>query len=184
MFLDVCVMFTISVNRTKLDPRARIGMFLMFKPNVKDCIVSYLNSHCIHISRNVIFYEDKFHFKTISQENSIDKMITPVFEKIKDYDFDLTVHKSKNLNDNIDSENHITHAQNIDDPDNLNKSDSIDTEQAFDSASEQNCPRRSTRHNNVPAYLQDFQSSFTKTEKKTRYCIKGHVSMARLSSFK
>jgi len=112
-------------------------------------------------------------------------MITPVFEKIKDYDFDLTVHKSKNLNDNIDSENHIMHAQKIDDPDNLNKSDSIDTEQAFDSASEQNCPRRSTRHNNVPAYLQDFQSSFaTKTEKKTRYSIKGHVSMARLSSFK
>jgi len=139
-----------------------------------------LKSHSIHVSRYVILYENKFPFKTISHEDSVDKITTHVL----DYDFDLTIPNC--LSDKSIYENNELQDENTSDSTRLNNGPDIDFGQTFDSILEQNHPRRFTRHKIAPAYLQDFQTSFTtRTRMKSRYPIEAHISLGRLSpSFK
>ena len=129
-----------------------------------------LKSHSIHVSRNVIFYENKFPFKTISHEDSVDKIATPIL----DYDFDLIIPNC--LSDKGVFENNELQEENT------SGSTRLNNEPDIDSKLEQNHLRRSTRHKTAPAYLQDFQTSFAiKTGMKSRYPIEAHISLARLS---
>ena len=110
VFGCLCYVSTISANRTKLDPRARSGLFLGLKQNVKGYIVYDLKSHDIHVSRNVVFYESQFPFKTQIHANFPKNDTTvSIPEQTNTYDLDLP--QAIIPNNDCDTENDVVHNQ-------------------------------------------------------------------------
>jgi len=182
IFGCLCYAFTITANRTKLDPKTKPGLFLNLKPNVKGYVIYDLSSHCIHVSRNVIFYEEQFPFKTKQLQKNLTSMNNSTFEQTNNYVSNLVDFQYDVLKDDCNSENNTT--QNTNHIDTQDEIKINNNEQ--DSNLERPLPKRSTWPKSIPTYLQDFHTSLlTKTEKKTRYPIDVYVSLARLSpSFK
>ena len=181
VFGCLCYVSTISANRTKLNSRVRSGLFLGLKQNVKGYIVYDLKSHEIHVSRNVVFYESQFPFKTQIHANFPKNDTTvSIPAQINTYDLDLP--QASIPNNDCDTENDVVHNQNDIDHTVSNESDATQLEQTIDSGIEDNFLRRSIRHKTVPAYLKDFHTSFiTKSDSNSRYPIDAYVSLARLS---
>lgn len=61
-----CLSYATSLHahRTKFQPRARKAVFIGYKEGTKGFILDDLENHDIFISRNVVFYETTFPFKS------------------------------------------------------------------------------------------------------------------------
>ena len=70
-----CFVSTLTMHRKKLDPRARMGVFLGHRSGTKGYLVYDLDSNNCVVSRNVTFHEHNFPFKTA--QVAPDTCITP-----------------------------------------------------------------------------------------------------------
>jgi len=176
---------TISTNHTKLDLGARKDLILGLKPNVKGYIIYDLESHIIHVSRNVVFYENKFPFIDRIYDNFIgNDVIASALEQSYVFDFDIT--RPNASSDVFGIDNNIICHQSSDNPIDLIEPVTTDAEQNSNPSIKENLPRRSFRQKTAPAYLKDFQTSFIdESEKKSKYPINVYISLAKLCpSFK
>ena len=71
-----CFASTLSYSKTKLDPRARQGIYLGHKPGIKGYIVFDIKTKEFLVSRNVVFHENCFPFQQQTGSES-DKFIYP-----------------------------------------------------------------------------------------------------------
>jgi hypothetical protein len=65
VFGCLCFNSTLSQNRNKLDTRAVKYVFLCFQNGTKGFIVLNLKTRAVSVSRNVVFYEKIFPFKSV-----------------------------------------------------------------------------------------------------------------------
>ena len=179
MFGCLCYISTLNANRKKLDPRAKPGLFLGFKSNMKGYIVYDLHTHDINISRNVIFCENQF--PNIKHEigNSTQTNFSNDHNLNIMHDFPV-IDANAIIENNPTIDNHI---------DNQALEPAIDNQidnQALEPIVEQTNVRRSTRPRVPPAYLNDFHvNSASSVNFKVRHPIESYVSFAQLSpSFK
>jgi len=155
----LCYMQTISAKRSKVEPRARSGIFFGFSPHTKGYVVFDLKSHAIKVSCNVLFYEDVFpNCYNINDTITDSNIFLPINEP---------------CNSSFDCDDHIENFEYYEQPDN-----NISTEQAT-------CPeipqRNSTRTKSIPTYLKDYHTDLA-CIKTTKYPIQSYISLSRLST--
>jgi len=75
----MCYSNTLATNRKKLDNRASTRVFLGFEPNTKGYAFLNLKNHKIEISRQVIFYENRFPYNLDKEsENTFSDLSLPI----------------------------------------------------------------------------------------------------------
>jgi len=78
VFGFLCFPSTHFANRKKLDLRATTSVFQGFKSHTKVYVIFYLKTRVISVSRNVIFYEDCFHFNVQDSHDLITILPIPI----------------------------------------------------------------------------------------------------------
>ncbi|XP_019460152.1 PREDICTED: uncharacterized protein LOC109359913 [Lupinus angustifolius] len=155
----------------KLDPRARKCIFLDHKTGTKGYLLFDLHNREIFLSRNVVFYEKLFPYKTNEPYDSLTNEGTE-----NELGFlDLVPQPTIGLLDNVGDGTYETHIENapLDNPTNGQAINSHHT----------HGQRKSEHIRHPPNYLQDFYSNMMNTKgTKIQYPIYVVLSYQSLST--
>lgn len=165
VFRCLCYIFTITANRKKFDHRAKIGIFLDFKPNTQIYIVYDLWYHGISVVRNVILYEVEFPYTKFFEENKNPSLIS------------LPIHRNNQTTYVIDFMEINTKMETI------NNHNIIEIEvdnTKHESIIDQTVLKIFTRDRVTLAYFHDFSTTLASCNSKVRYPIKSFISLVRL----
>ena len=184
-----CFASTLSHNRRKLDPRARRCVYLGHRSGVKGFLVYDLATHEVIVSRNVIFHEKCFPFKTACISSDTSNFVIPAAHNgldstdITSY-FPYTSHSAPPPS---------SHAPPSPLP-NLSQSPTAATHNSASASPPDTSPipdfpvRRSQRQRKTPSYLQDFHCALSSSTvmdqdstKSILYPISQYVSYSHLS---
>jgi hypothetical protein len=158
---------TLQAYRTKFDSRARKCVFIGYKDGTKGYILYDLHSHNIFLSRNVVFYESNFPFKTVPEPTASNHSPTfPLYDDPLDISHQPCVDTSPLSTGLSDSTSTSPIDQTLDStptPISINPASPTSPFQHNPQADNSLPPplpsRVSTRSTRPPVYLQDYHCS-------------------------
>ena len=173
MFGSLCFASSIPIHRNKFDSRSRQCVFIGYRLDIKGYKLYDLESKTIFVSRDVQFHETIFPFRSPSSLPPLPNFVLPEF-----FSFDLAHDPS-----NSASSSSLSHPISV----------NVPLSPSIPSISNDSSPipiiptQKSSRHIQLPSYLQDYHHSLRDTSLpsstvcSTSHPIQHYLSYAHLS---
>ena len=190
----LCFISTLPHNRHKFTSRARRCVFLGYPHHIKGYKILDLESNSIHISRNIVFYENVYPFAQTdsSLSSNLDNFDFPHTSSVSEsFHSSPSAYEPSNFTSNIIPSNFVPildHSipTSFDVVSPISDSHcSIDpSSPPFSTDITPIVPRRSTRPHNAPAYLTDYscKAVVSKPCPGSPYDISDYLSYEKLGS--